>query len=124
MNENTLKTAGILLALTAFVAFALAYTMNGAGFSIIALIFTLCFGFSLLMLIVNYKSKEQKITRERIWIIIVMGLFASIMIINIIQRLIGVDGESPRAGIPYLFVIAASAVLSFIAVKKRKNQQN
>ena len=119
LDQKRLVLIGVILAFIAVFAFLSAAFMTSDGGPIF-LIYGLGFGMVLVMFIVNALSREERVKRERGWVVFALGLMAAIMVVATINRLSGVDGNSLQSTFPYMIIVAVSAIATVVAVRRRR----
>ena len=119
-KSNLLVAVGSGLAALAFAAFGLNVYLNPKG-GALWIGYALGFGMVLLMFVVNATSKKEAVKKERGWVVVALGLMAAIVVVHAANRFMGVDGERIESVIPYMVIVAASVILTIVAVKRRQN---
>lgn len=119
-NSNMLVAVGCGFAALALVSFGLNIYLNPQG-GALWIGYALGLGMVLVMFAVNATSKKEAVRKERGWVVTALGLMAAIVVIHAANRFLGVDGDRIGSIIPYMVIVAASVILTIIAVKRRQN---
>jgi len=118
-DPKRLLVVGVVLAIVASVAFVSTMFMTTGGGPVF-LAYGLGFGMILIMFIVNALSRDERVRRERVWVVFGLGLMAAIMVVGASNRLLGVDGNDFRSVFPYMIIVAVAAITAVVVVRRRR----
>lgn len=119
-KSNLLVAVGCGLAAVALASFGLNIYLNPQG-GALWIGYALGLGMVLLMFAVNATSKKEAVKKERGWVVTALGLMAAIVVVHAANRFMGVDGNRLESIIPYVVIVAASVILTIVAVKRRQD---